>query len=175
MWKLSHIALSHFLSRWRRGHQICWQVVRVGKGDMGWEGWEGWHGWDICLLSTQASAHPPSPHRADMLGGATCCVILAGHSSAVASQSCSRFVTKWTPTSFTDSSSARPCRLHFWTLYEKAQNLNIIWKGSSGLSYNILRGQACSSHHQIVIWICSDGVFVKLNSNKTNTEAVCCL
>ena len=31
--------------------------------------------------------------------------------------------------------------------------------------------QASSPQHQIFIWICSDGVFVKLNSSKTNTEA----
>ena len=31
------------------------------------------------------------------------------------------------------------------------------------------RRQASSPHHQIVIWVCSDSEFDKLNSNKTNT------
>ena len=60
----------------RRIQQICWQVWEGEEGGLRRQG--GWHGWDICLLSTQASA---ALHRADMLRGATCGVILAAHSS----------------------------------------------------------------------------------------------
>lgn len=54
-------------------------VDRFGRLEEGWRSRE-WHGWDICLRPTEASG--PLLHVADMLGGATCGVILAGHSSA---------------------------------------------------------------------------------------------
>ena len=79
----------------------------TGLGD--WRSRE-WHGWDICLRPTQASG--PLLHVADMLGGATCGVILAGHSSAnltiwdeICHQMNSRFLSRQHDCSSVSSSS----------------------------------------------------------------------
>ena len=84
-------------------------VDRFGRLEGGWRSRE-WHGWDICLRPTQASG--PLLHVADMLGGATCGVILAGHSSAnltiwdeICHQMNSRFLSRQHDCSSVSSSS----------------------------------------------------------------------
>ena len=57
--------------------------------------------------------------------------------------------------------------LHF---YQRNENAKLIFRNSMHPTYSAFGKQACSSHHQIVIWICFWFSICQAQKMKTNTE-----